>query len=308
MEKITVSLNPSYLCNFRCSFCYLSHEQLGSKRLLPLNVIQGLLEEVSQYREIETIDLYGGEPLLLPRDYFFNLISVILPYVDNINVITNLSTIRDVLKHPIVNLSVSYDFHARESHEKVFENMLKLSDEGIAFNVLTLASREVIQMDTDEMAKAFSKISTLQYVEIKHYSNKQNNQFNVLDSEFESFVLKFIQSANKYGIKCNNEDLVFDSLNGTRNSFSDDHIYITPNGFAVLEFDLNNNEYFKHLDNFQEYLDWTETEKQRVNQNSYCQQCEYLGRCLSEHLREVKNLDNSCNGYYYLLKHFDKET
>jgi hypothetical protein len=52
---------------------------------------------------------------------------------------------------------------------------------------------------------------------------------------------------------------------------------------------------------FEEYLQWTEKEKQRVQRNKFCSNCEYFGKCLSEHLREVKDLQNSCNGFKLLL-------
>ena len=53
-----------------------------------------------------------------------------------------------------------------------------------------------------------------------------------------------------------NEARIIDSLEGRYNA-SNNHIYITPNGkFGVLEFDKNDNEYFKELDTFEEYEEW----------------------------------------------------
>jgi hypothetical protein len=87
-----------------------------------------------------------------------------------------------------------------------------------------------------------------------------------------------------------------------RNRFSDDHIYLTPSGqFAVLEFDLNNNEYFSELNSIEEYVKWALNEKSRVSKNKFCSACEYNGSCLSEHLQDVKSLDNGCNGFKHLL-------
>jgi len=97
-------------------------------------------------------------------------------------------------------------------------------------------------------------------------------------------------------------------LDNHGHSFSDDHIYITPSGkYAVLEFDLNDNEYFKELHTLGQYWDWCEREKIRVYKNYYCKNCEYLGKCLSEHLRDVKNLDNSCNGFKHLIEWYRDE-
>jgi hypothetical protein len=94
-------------------------------------------------------------------------------------------------------------------------------------------------------------------------------------------------------------------LEKTYNSFSDDHVYITPSGnFSVLEFDLNDNEYFLELDSFDKYLYWAEKEK--INLSPICKQCKYMGHCLTEHYRYVKDLNNSCNGYKGLLEYYER--
>ena len=82
---------------------------------------------------------------------------------------------------------------------------------------------------------------------------------------------------------------------------------MTPTGkFATLEFDEKDNEYFLEFDRFEEYLKWTEIEKDRVTHNSYCSKCDYLGSCLSEHLRDVKTLTDSCNGFKHLLDWYNE--
>jgi hypothetical protein len=87
-----------------------------------------------------------------------------------------------------------------------------------------------------------------------------------------------------------------------KNSFSDDHIYITPTGrFAALEFDLNDNEFFLEMDTVEQYFDWAEREKARVGTNKFCSACKYFGNCMSEHLKDIRSLDNGCNGYKHLL-------
>ena len=53
-----VSINPSYFCNFRCDFCYLSTKQLGDQKQISFDKLDELLSQVDN---IEHIDLYGGE-------------------------------------------------------------------------------------------------------------------------------------------------------------------------------------------------------------------------------------------------------
>jgi hypothetical protein len=144
-------------------------------------------------------------------------------------------------------------------------------------------------------------LTSLVSVEIKPYSTNQANQFNIKFSDFENFIKKWITNKDKQ-FELVNEQLIQDVINKTRNSFSDDHVYITPNGkYGVLEFDLNDNEFFLEYDTLDQYYQWCNKEKERVTKNKFCSNCNYFGHCLSEHLREVKDLTNSCNGFKHLI-------
>jgi CRISPR/Cas system-associated exonuclease Cas4 (RecB family) len=78
-------------------------------------------------------------------------------------------------------------------------------------------------------------------------------------------------------------------------------VYITPHGqFAVLEFDINDREYFKSLDSIEKYISWAANEPEK-NTSPICKSCKYYGKCLTEHYRYVKDLTHSCNGYKLLL-------
>jgi hypothetical protein len=197
-----------------------------------------------------------------------------------------------------VYVSVSYDFDAREDHERVWRNMALLDK---PFSILMLASSKLIVKDVDEMIGMLNTLSSLVSVEIKPYSTNQANQFDIKFSDFENFIKKWITNKDKR-FELVNELLIQDVINKERNSFSDDHVYITPNGkYGVLEFDLNDNEFFLEYDTLDQYYQWCNKEKERVTKNKFCSECTYFGHCLSEHLREVKDLTNSCNGFKHLI-------
>ncbi len=81
------------------------------------------------------------------------------------------------------------------------------------------------------------------------------------------------------------------------------HLYLTPDAdLAVLDFDDLGREFFKKLKNMQEYEIWCLDEKNKISTNVFCGKCEYLGHCLSEHLQVVRENQQSCNGFYNLLK------
>ena len=296
---LTLSINPTYYCNFRCDFFYLTEHQLSDRKLLPIARLQEMLAEVTAYTKVGMVDIYGGEIGLVGKEYWDDLINVLLLYgIEDINLVTNLSAINDITTDPRVYTSVSYDFEAREDHERVWRNMALLQK---PFSVLMLASPKFLQQDTAEMIESLNMLKNLQSVEIKPYSTNQANTHIVDYTEFEEKVKSFLQYPNRK-FELVNEHYLQEVLNKRRNSFSDDHIYITPHGkYAVLEFDLNDNEFFLECDTLEDYDKWCEREKKRVAKNKFCSNCEYYGHCLSEHLREVKSLDKSCNGFKQLI-------
>jgi sulfatase maturation enzyme AslB (radical SAM superfamily) len=300
-KKINLSINPVYLCNFRCNFCYLTEKQLSDKKILGLDILEKKLIELKENKYyIDHVDLYGGEIGLLPEHYLYSLDHLLEKY-DNpsINIITNFSKINRYFLEDHVDISVSFDFEAREKHESVIQNIIKFKKD---ISILMLASPKLLELDVDYMIKIFNSISNIKTVEIKPYSQNQANRLSVSDLDFEDFVKKWISSNVDKNFQFTNLQNIKKSLNKNYNAFSDNHLYITPSGkFAVLEFDKDNREYFLDLSNLKDYEDWCLKEKNRVNENEFCKKCEYLGNCLTEHYRDVKSLEKSCNGFKKML-------
>src|SRR5690606_3236336 len=103
--------------------------------------------------EVDHIDLYGGEIALLSTEYLEKLDEIILEYGDpSFNIVTNLSKVHDFFLRDHVDLSVSFDFEARQSHEKVLQNIMK-TNKDIA--ILMLASPKLMAKDVDSMIAMF---------------------------------------------------------------------------------------------------------------------------------------------------------
>jgi sulfatase maturation enzyme AslB (radical SAM superfamily) len=302
---LTLSINPWYYCNFACEFCYLTKEQLADTKLLSLDVLNERLAEISAQDQIQMVDLYGGELGLLPKDYWNDLISLLHAYhIFDINIITNLSMVNEITTDERVYISVSYDFDAREDHERVWRNMALLEK---PFSILMLASPELIKKDVNQMVDMLNSLNNLVSVEIKPYSSNQANQLDINFTQFEEFVKTWVINRDKK-FSLTNESLLQSVIGKKRNSFSDDHVYITPSGkYGVLEFDLNDNEFFLEYETLDEYFEWCKKEKKRVTKNEFCSNCDHFGHCLSEHLRDVKSLDNSCNGFKHLIDWYKYE-
>tara|TARA_R110002072_G_scaffold64203_5_gene159722 strand:- start:61749 stop:62711 length:963 start_codon:yes stop_codon:yes gene_type:complete len=308
MREIKLSINPIYKCNFRCNFCYLTEDQLSSSNCLDLKELQKLLNEVSQYRKITEIDLYGGEIALLSSEYLYNLSEIIYHhYQGDINIITNFSKANSFFNEPFVNLSVSYDHDSRQSHERVLQNIISSNKE---ISILMLASSEMIQWSGEKLQSVItilSQINNIKSVEIKPYSTNQSNQQKVSFLDFENFVKRWLYHSQSFNFEFINLKKIHQALEKESSSWSDDHVYITPDSkFGILDFDSDNNEEFRELSSFNEYLKWCEEEKRKVMNNNFCSKCRYLGNCLSEHLQEVKSLESSCNGFINLLDDYAK--
>ena len=301
---MNISINPSYFCNFRCNFCYLTPEQLADQKKIDLQRLDDMLAEVKEQDDIHHIDLYGGEIGALKKDYFYGLRDVIRKYYDkDININTNFSMLHDGFFEKDFYLSVSYDFEAREKHELVYKNMM-LSPVPIA--VLVLVSPTILQKDVDEMIRMFNLCTPVKSVELKPYSINQANAHNVTHKDFEQHVIKWIQSKEDMQFAFINDYKIQDSIEKTYNAFSNDHVYITPNGkFEVLEFDKDDKEYFLELDSYKDYKLWADKEPD-VNCSDICKSCKYYGHCLTEHYTYVKDLDNGCNGYKGLLEFYER--
>lgn len=302
MKSITISLNPTYLCNFRCKFCYLTPEQLSdTNKLDPFRFEKMLWEMKAEGYSIEHVDLYGGEVGILQESYLDYLHNLVLMHSTNptFNVVTNMYKLNPYFEREDVSLSVSYDFDAREHSREVIQNILKTKKD---ISILVLASPDLIKKDVDWIINVFNNISNIKSVEIKPYSSNQANQLPVTNREYEDFVYKWLTSPINKEFEFINQYHIQDSLEKKYNAFSDNHIYITPKGkFAALEFDKNDNEYFLEFDTFKEYLVWADNEKEEVKENEFCKGCEYLGTCLTEHYRRVTSLEDSCNGFKGLL-------
>lgn len=301
-KPITVSINPSYHCNFRCDFCYLTDDQLSDTKKISIEKLDKLMLEIPK---IKHVDLYGGEIGILKKDYLQEMKSVIKKYYQGkINIITNFSMMNDIFFDEDFYLSVSYDWEAREKSDKVYQNMLTSP---VPLSVLVLVSPKVLNMNVDELIYSLNMCKSVVSVELKPYSINQSNFHNVKHSDFENFVKKWINSSIEKNFEFVNELNILDTLEFKRNSFSDDHVYITPNGkFGVLEFDINDREFFLELNEFQEYINWTKKEKNQ-NVSKICKECNYFGRCLTEHYRYVKDLKDSCNGYFNLIEWYKNE-
>ena len=215
-----LSINPTYYCNFRCNFCYLTEQQLADRNKLDLLILSDRIDQVQQYYTIDMIDLYGGEIGLLSETYVNQLCDLFRSKgIDDINIITNLSMVNAVIQNPDLYVTVSYDFDCREQHERVWNNMFLLNK---PFSILILAGPDLIKKDPAEMISQLNMLSNLSSVEIKPYSTNQANSHLVTHRQYEQFVQQWVESPIPKNFQFINKDNIELSLAGQRNAFSND--------------------------------------------------------------------------------------
>ena len=261
-----------------------------------------LLAEVRESGPIDYVDVYGGEVGVLPDDYLLQFYNTIRKYyAGEINVVTNLSVMKDFFFYDGIKLSVSYDFEHREQHHTVLTNILLCPSE---IALLILGTPDVLLRPPKADIDMLNSIRNITSVEIKPYSTNQSNQHKQHWNQFESYVMEWLTIPKLFSFI--NEQNIQRSLAKEYNSYSDDHLYITPNGtFAVLEFDEDDNEFFQSV-SIEEYEDWCIKERS-IATTGYCVLCPYEGHCLTEHLRQVEHVDRSCNGFHNLLRWYDEK-
>lgn len=291
---MNISLAPSFHCNFRCPWCYLSVDQLRDRKLLDLDCLHARLTELGP---IEHVDIYGGEPATLPETYALQLLEVLKPHTSNINVISNFSIVPDWFHRTDISISASYDWDQRQSHDKVLTNIIGFSR---PVAVLMLATEHLCKQQPKVIAEVFNTISTIASVEIKPYSINQFNQHSMDWTVFESWIQVWLTLDLKFELV--NRKLLDQSVKKLYNAYSDNHLYIGPDaGLSVLDFDINDREYFRPIRDLDHYRQWTDDEKRRVKNNKFCSRCRWQGHCATEHYRNVTSIDRSCNGFKNLL-------
>ena len=101
---MTIIIKPTYNCNFRCKYCYLSNHTKSEGQMMDISLAQLFFSQLKEYvkaRSVKKITIiwHGGEPLLWGEENF----KTILEFIDSsfkdvqhkISIQTNLSLITE---------------------------------------------------------------------------------------------------------------------------------------------------------------------------------------------------------------------
>ena len=109
-------IKPTELCNFKCTFCSSTHITEEKSKTLDLDYIFRFLE---RFPETHTIIVNGGDPLMVPPKYYWDIIE----YLDKNNLPANLSFTSnlwpfyknpdkwvDLFNHPRMGICTSFQY------------------------------------------------------------------------------------------------------------------------------------------------------------------------------------------------------
>lgn len=307
MEKPFIdnlSIQPTFLCNFNCSYCYLGNLRNCSD-ILDLRVLEQRIEEILNKYQIRNINLYGGEISLLKPSYLEELVDICSKIGIKPTVITNLSNdwIVDFCEKGSLPLSISLN-EERPYYKETLEKIKKLRNKGNK-NLSVVVLPSMLDKDYSDLMSFYEKLGLdvffIQYHPSVH-SCKSGVVYDININHFSNFLKGIISEKHRkdYEIKIINEDTL---NNKDYNPLMSGFLFITPFGqySTVLYQDgIERYEYFNSLE------EWEECCKKEYREYFLkCNLCEYFGKCKAEHLEVMDKKE--CSGLYELQKWYEEK-
>lgn len=284
-QDIVVNVNPTYICNKSCQYCYLGTLRKDST-ILSLDVLNKQLQTLNTLFNITHIDYYGGEVSLLDNDYLKKSYDIMKKYTSSISTVINGSLYNDIIdkESPIIAISFNNKLDNDISlwnHRPINLLSLYINDEWSPKEFLNKVS--------------LTKAKSVRIIEL--CSSITNDNINIdknYNDKFENFVYNCIKEymSNDYTFILENLEQI------KQQQMSPPSCFITPKGDLSILLQNNGREYFKIVSN-DELLHHINTIK-KYYENS-CLTCEYYNRCLFEHFTY------KCCGHKQLIQKVENE-
>lgn len=121
-------IKPTEACNFKCTFCSSTHLVDDKTSRLEISKIAEFLD---RFPETNTIIVNGGDPLMMPPEYYYAILDLIqtrnmtttLSFTTNLwGFYKNPDLWTDLFRHPLVGVSTSFNYGntRRITHDKVY--------------------------------------------------------------------------------------------------------------------------------------------------------------------------------------------
>lgn len=292
-HRISLSVMPSYYCEYDCKFCYLGSLK-KNKEKLNIGLLNSQIKDIITKYDVEHCLVYGGEITLLRLGYLCSVFSVLLQYLDNILIVTMLSKL-DAIEHllhkfPALQISTSYNF---DEYSKLIANRIQKLKQFYKKPIVvnTIADKKLISKNIEEIEQAFLDLevdAVLFLPYSKSVLNKENAaQYEISFAEYGQFLIKAIHSFKK--IKVLNKP----------NQAAKRSLFITPqNEYAFVQY---NDQLEEHFEVCRSLLNFEYKYAQSIP--AQCISCQYYeNKCMADHML-IKN--DQCNGLITFIQEYE---
>ena len=295
-----ISICPNFFCNLNCTYCYLGKHRKNNN-ILSLPILKNNLDDIlNTFKNIEAINIFGGEISLLSEDYLVELNNLCKKYTKNIYITTN--GLNDNIFNIFDNFSISYNEERKSNN--IIKHKLLYFEKNYNLSIVLLPS---ILNDNPQVFFDSINHSNCKHITFQFYSPSvtADKNYMITDKEqaecLKRYLTYYLKNNNKYFFKITNLYTIKDCLLKRFDPLQSSNIFILPNGsFASIKYTNTNLEYFKPYTNINAFIEDCQNEIFKYKQK--CSSCKYYKHCYTEHL----NLNKKCSGYKSLLDYFEK--
>ena len=113
---MVVIIKPTYACNFRCKYCYLSNETKSSHRVFDAEFAKNVISQIKDFmqnthRRRITIIWHGGEPLLWGIDNYREIFAFMEKEFVGIDLKNSIQTNLSLINEEYIDLFLRYNVH-----------------------------------------------------------------------------------------------------------------------------------------------------------------------------------------------------
>ncbi len=296
MKALSVSLMPTYLCNYHCSYCYLG-DLTKDKTCLDISLLKARLSELSCHYEISGIDIFGGEISLLKNDYLDELFKTCRQFTKSIAVTSNLTRLSflSLIDKYSIKLTVSVNIE-RDYFLKTINTIKQLKSE---YSILSVVLPSILSCNVKDLLDFYESLHPSSVTFIEYYpARRARINYSITNQAYSDFLKQVIDLRKNYSYSIGN----LQDLNYLCSHNYIDNVFITPYGnFASTQYDNEGLEYFVEHDTLN---DWLNNSNKCKTYQTECLTCQYKHKCLAEHIKPHSK-DDECAGHPSLIKYID---
>lgn len=123
---MTIIIKPTYVCNFRCKYCYLSNETKSSHKLFNVEFAKSVIRQIkyilaNRPKRKLTLIWHGGEPLLWGVENYREVFSYMEREFVGVDYKNSLQTNLSLINEEYIDLFLQYNVHVGFSLDGTME-------------------------------------------------------------------------------------------------------------------------------------------------------------------------------------------